>query len=81
MKNRFKGLDQIDRVPHELWMEVVTLYRRQGSRPSPRKRNAKNKWLSGEALQIAVKKRDVKTKKKGKDIPFECRVPKNRKER
>ena len=41
VRNRFKGLDLIDRVPDELWMEFVTLYRRQGSRPSPRKRNAK----------------------------------------
>ena len=41
----------------------VTLYRRQGSRPSPRKRNAKKtKWLSEEALQIAVKRREVKSK-------------------
>ena len=41
----------------------VTLYRRQGSRPSPRKSNAKKaKWLSGEALQIAVKRREVKSK-------------------
>ena len=41
----------------------MTLYRRQGSRPSPRKRNAKKtKWLSGEALQIAVKRRGVKSK-------------------
>ena len=48
----------------------VTLYRRQGSRPSPRKRNAKKaKWLSEEALQIAVKKREVKAQKKRKDIP------------
>ena len=39
--NRFKGLDLIDRVPDELWMRFMTLYRRQGSRPSPRKRNAK----------------------------------------
>ena len=42
--NRFKGLDMIDRVPDELWTEVrrfVTLYRRQGARPSPWKRNAK----------------------------------------
>ena len=39
--NRFKGLDLIDRVPDELWMEVWTLYRRQGSRPSPWKGNAK----------------------------------------
>ena len=43
-------------------MRFVTLYRRQGSRPSPWKRNAKNKWLSGEALQIAVKRREVKSK-------------------
>ena len=42
VRNRFKGLDLIDRKPDELWMEVfVTLYRRQGSRPSPWKRNAK----------------------------------------
>ena len=41
----------------------MTLYRRQGSRPSPRKRNAKKaKWLSGETLQIAVKRREVKSK-------------------
>ena len=39
--NRFKGLDLIDRVPDELWMEVHGIVRRQGSRPSPRKRNAK----------------------------------------
>ena len=41
VRNRFMGLDLIDRVPDELWMEFVTLYRREGSRPSPRKRNAK----------------------------------------
>ena len=41
LRNRFKGLDLIDRVPDELWMEVHALYRRQESRPSPRKRNAK----------------------------------------
>ena len=41
--NRFKGLDLIDKVPEELWTEFMTLYRRQGARPSPRKRNAKSK--------------------------------------
>ena len=41
VRTRFKGLDLIDRVPDELWNEVCTLYRRQGSRPSPWKRNAK----------------------------------------
>ena len=44
-------------------MRFMTLYRRQGSRPSPWKRNAKKaKWLSGKALQIAVKRREVKIK-------------------
>ena len=43
-------------------MRFVTLYRRQASRPSPWKRNAKNKWLSGEALEIVVKRREVKSK-------------------
>ena len=60
MRNRFKGLDLIDRVPDELWTEVHD--RRQGSRPSLWKRNIKKaKWLSGEALQIAVKRREVKS--------------------
>ena len=59
------------------------MYRRQGSRPSPRKRNAKKaKWLSEEALQIAVKRRDAKSKgEKERYSQFECRVPKNSKER
>ena len=43
-------------------MRFITLYRRQGSRPSPWTRNAKARWLSGEALQIAVKRREVKSK-------------------
>ena len=41
VRNRFTGLDLIDRVPDELWIEIVTMYRRQRSRPSPRKRNAR----------------------------------------
>jgi len=55
--NRFKGLDLIECLKNYGWM-FVTLYRRQGSRQSPRKRKAK--WLSEEALQIAVKKREAK---------------------
>ena len=56
MRNRFKGLDLIDGELDEHGQRFVTLYRRQGSRPSPRKRNAKKaKWLSEDALQIAVK--------------------------
>ena len=67
VRNRFKGLDLIDRVSDELWTEIMTLYRRQGSRPSSRKRNAKKaKWLSEEALQIAVKRRAVKSKEEKK---------------
>ena len=63
VRNRFKGLDLIDRVPDELWMEVCDIVQRQGTRISPWKRNAKKaKWLSGEALQIAVKRREVKSK-------------------
>jgi len=62
----------------------MTLYRRQGPRPSPRKRDAKKKkkkWLSEEALQIAAKKkRSKKQREKGKIYPFECTVPKNSKE-
>ena len=54
------------------------MYRRQGSRPSPRKRNAKR--LSEEDLQTAMKRRE-KQRRKGKIFPFECRVPKNNKER
>ena len=57
----------------------MTLYRRQGSSPSPRKKCKKAKWLSEQALQIAVKRREAKSK--GKIFPFECRVPKNSKER
>ena len=63
VRNRFKGLDLRERVPTNYGRRFVTLYRRQGSRPSPWKRNAKKaKWLSGEALQIAVKTRKVKSK-------------------
>ena len=59
----------------------ITLYGKQGSRPSPRKRNAKKaKWLSEEALQVAVK-RSEKQRRKRKIYLFECRVPKNSRER
>ena len=73
VRNRFKGLDLIDRVPDELWLEVhcpCLVYRRQGSRSFPWKEFQKSKWLSEEALQIAVKRREVKAKEKRKDIPI-----------
>ena len=62
--NRFKGLDLIDRVPDELWRRLVTLYRRQGLRPTPQKRNARkpNGCLGRSALEIAVKRREAKCK-------------------
>ena len=59
VRNRFKGLDLIECLKN-YGRRFVTLYRRQGARPSPRKINAKrSKWLSEEALQIAVKRREV----------------------
>ena len=62
VRNRFKGLDLIEYLMKYGW-RFVTLYRRQGLRPPPWKRNAKNaKWLSDEALQIAVKRREAKSK-------------------
>ena len=70
VRNRFKGLDLIECLIN-YGLRFMTLYRRQGSRPSSKKRNAKNaKWLYEEALQIAVKKREEKAKEKRKDIPI-----------
>ena len=81
VRNRFKGLDLIECLMN-CGQSFMTLYRRQGSRPSPRKRNAKKaKWLSEEALQIPVKRRDEKSRRKEKIYPFECRVLKTSKER
>ena len=63
MRNRFKGLDLIDRVPDELWMEVRDTVRETGIKTtSMEKKCKKAKWLSGEALQIAVKRREAKSK-------------------
>ena len=59
--NRFKGLDLIECLKN-YGQRFVTLYRRQGSQPSPRKRNAKAKWLSEEVLQIAEKRGEAKDK-------------------
>ena len=61
MRNRFKGLDLIDRVPDKLWMEVHDVVQEAGIKNIPKKRKCKKaKWLSEEALQIAMKKREVK---------------------
>ena len=59
--NRFKGLDLIDRVPGELWMEVRDIVQETVSRIIPKKKKCKKaKWLSEEALQIAVNRREAK---------------------
>ena len=80
--NRFMGLDLIDRVPDELWMEVRDIVQETGVKTIPKKKKCKKaKQLSEEALQIAVKRREVKQRRKGKIFPFECRVPKNKEER
>ena len=63
MRNRFKGLDLIDKVPDELWMEVCDILQETGIKTITKKKKCKiAKWLSGEALQIAVKRREVKSK-------------------
>ena len=81
MRNRFKGLDLIDRVPDELWMEVRDIVQETGIKAIPMEKKCKKaKWLSGEALQVAVK-RSEKQRRKGKIQASECRVPKNSKER
>ena len=74
MRNRFKGLDLIDGVPDELWTEVRDILQEIEIKTIPMEKKCKKaKWLSEEALQIA--------EKRGKINPFECRVPKNSKER
>ena len=67
--NRFKGLDLIDRVPEELWMEVCDIVQEAGIKTIPKKKKfRKAKWLSEESLQIAEKRREAKAKEKRKDI-------------
>ena len=67
VRNRFKGLDLIDRVPDELWNEVRDTVQETGIKTIPMEKKCKKaKWLSGEALQIAVKRREAKSKRKKK---------------
>ena len=63
VRNRFKGLDLIDRVPDKLWNEVCDIVQETGIKIIPMEKKCKKaKWLSGEALQIAVKGREPKRK-------------------
>ena len=65
VRNRFKGLDLTDRVPDELWTEVHDIVQETGIKTIPMENKCrKAKWLSGEALQIAVKRREVKSREK-----------------
>ena len=69
VRNRFKGLDMIDRVLDELWTEVRDIVQETGIKTIPKKKKSKKaKWLSEEDLQIAVKRREAKSKGKWKDI-------------
>ena len=69
VRNRFKGLALIDRVPDELWTEVHDIVQEIGSKTIPKKKKCrKAKWLSGKALQIAMKRREANSKGKKKDI-------------
>ena len=70
-------------MPDELWTEVPDIVQETGSKTIPKKKKYKKaKWLSEETLQIAVKRREAKSKgEKERYNPFECRVPKNSKER
>ena len=69
MRNRFQGLDLIDRVPDQLWMDIHDIVQETGIKTSPMEKKCKKaKWLSEEALQIAVKIREVKSNGEKKDI-------------
>ena len=80
VRNRFKGLDLIDRVPGELWREVRDIVQEAVIKTIPKKKKYKKaKWLSEEALQIA-EKRSERQGRKGNIYPSEWTVPKNSKE-
>ena len=82
MTNRFKGLDLIDRVPEELWTEVCDIVQETVVKTFPKKKKYKMaKWLSEEALKITEKRREATGIGEKERYPFECRIPKNSKER
>ena len=69
VRNRFQGLDLTDRVPDELWTDVHDIVQETGIKTIPKKKKCKKTvWLSEEALQIAVKRKEAKEKRK--DIPI-----------
>ena len=69
--NRFKGLDLVEKLPKELWMEVRDMVQEAVIKTIPKKQKCKKaKWLSEEALKIAEKRKEAKVKEKRKHIPF-----------
>ena len=80
VENKFKELDLIDRVPDELWMEVCDIVQETGNKTIPMEKKCK-KAVRGGLTNSCEKKRSKKQRRKGKIFPFECRVPKNSKER
>ena len=81
VRNRFKGLDLIECLMNSR-RRLMTFVQETGSKTIPKKKKCKKaKWLSEEALQIAMKRREAKDKGEKERQPFECRVPKNNKER
>ena len=71
VRNRFKGLDLIDIVPDELWTEVHDIVQETGIKTIPKRKKCKKaKWLSEEALRIAVNRREVKSKEERKNTPI-----------
>ena len=80
--NRFKGLDLVDRVPEELWMEVCNIVQEAVTKTILKKKKFKKEKELSETLQLAEKRREAKGKEKERKIyPTECRVPENSKER
>ena len=83
VRNRFKWLNLIDRVPDELWMEVHDIVQETGSKTILQKKKCKKSKIAvwGGLTNSSAKKRGEKQRRKGKIYPFECRVPKNSKDR
>ena len=83
VRNRFKRLDLIDRVPDELWMEVRDIVKETGNKTIPMENKCKKSKMAvwGGLTNSCEKKRSEKQRRKGKIYPSECRVPKNSKER
>ena len=82
VRNRFEGLDLIDRVPDELWNDVRDIVQETGIKTIPMEKKCKKaKWLSGEALQIAVKRREAESKGEKERYKHLNAVPENFKKR